>query len=509
MPTYESTASTWGNLHSSRTQLRSYGNRQYRYFVEDWIQLLDTVVGGEREVKEKTVNYLPKTSGQKQNTSSGNEVYSAYLQRAVYYGYTQDTVLAMLGVMHSKDARFELPEAISYLNKDADDPKAWRAGLQQKLREININQLVYARYGLLVDIPEASPSAEAQPQILQYEGFSILDWGTRVNNEGETVLDYVLLAETVENDSEFRHIATYEEFIQFRILALDAEGKYFSFVVKQEKTEKSTKDVLVNVNLDVPDPEFAVYPLASGEPLDFIPFIFVNATNLYPDIEKSPVIQLSNTDLSIYRGDADWAQAYFLQGQATPVVSGVQNTSDELLFGAGGFLHLPDAEAKAYYMEVSGDGLAEMRQRQLILQKYAVSMGISLLDHQQPESGTALETRVGIKSAPLGVVAETGARALIQALRYCQYWKTGDMGIDDIVVDYNKDFTSSTRMARELVDLWTAKLSGAPISTRDVHKFARDNNFSHKPYEETLEDLSDEDSIVTPTQEIIDAEATL
>jgi hypothetical protein len=503
MPTALSTSTTWENLQSDRTNLRSYGNRQYRYFIDDWIQLLDTVVGGEREVKEKATVYLPKTSGQKKNTTSGQDVYNAYKQRAVYYGYTQDTVIAMLGVMHAKPARIELPSVIAELDKDAVDPRAWRAGLQQILREINFDQLVYARCGLLVDMPAGEmPSSKATPKILQYETFFILDWGTRETEDGETILDYVLLAEPSEPEGG-RRLSIGEQKTQFRILALDAAGNYFTTVVQEGTNERETTDALMAVDLDNPNPEDVVYPVANGRTLDFIPFVFVNATNLYPDIEKSAVIQLSNADLSIYRGDADWAQAFFLQGQATPVISGVQKVSDELLFGAGGFIHIPDAEGKAYYMEVKGEGMNEMRQRQLILQKYAVSLGVSLLDNKQPESGIALQTRVGIKSAPLSVIAETAAKGLLQALRYAHYWKTGDMGVDSITLEPNKDFTSAQKATRELLDLWTAKLSGAPISVKDVHKFARDNNFSTQPFEKTLEDIEEEDinSMLTQTEE--------
>ena len=133
-----------------------------------------------------------------------------------------------------------------------------------------------------------------------------------------------------------------------------------------------------------------------------------------------------------------------------------------------------------------------MRERQQALQKFATSIGVSLVDQAQPESGVALETRVGIKSAPLSVVADTGAKALTQALRYANYWKTGDFGVDSIIVEPNKDFSASTKTAKELLDLWSAKMSGAPISTQDVHRWARDNNFSTKSFEETLTDIGQE-----------------
>lgn len=484
-----STNSTWENLQSLRTSLSGLGNHQYRYFLEDWKRILDTVDGGEREVKERGTEYLPKTSGQKANKQSGPEVYEAYKNRSVFYGYSKDTLIAMLGIMHSKPAKIELPPAIAELNKEADNPEGWRVGLNQILKEINRNQLTYGRYGILVDMPDqAQASMVAIPKLLQYESFFILDWGTRELANGDIILDRLLLAEIKEPES--RGINYDDPEIVLRVLALDAMGNYYSMIVDEEN-DRDTLDALSNIDLDNP-PDDAVYPIANGDYLPFIPFVFCNVSDLHPDIKKSPLLQLANMDISIYRGDADWAQAYFLQGQATPVVSGVSNEVDELLLGAGGFLKLTQPEAKAYYMEVSGDGLAEMRERQQALQKFATSIGISLVDQAQPESGVALETRVGIKSAPLSVVADTGAKALTQALRYANYWKTGDFGIDSIIVEPNKDFSTSTKTAKELLDLWSAKMSGAPISTQDVHKWARDNNFSVKSFEETLTDLGEE-----------------
>lgn len=489
MPTVINTDSTWEHLQSLRTNLSALGNLQYRYFLDDWKRLLDTIEGGEREVKERGTEYLPKTSGQKQNNQAGEKVYQAYKDRSVFYGYSKDTLIAMLGVMHSKPAKIEIPPAISELNKEAENPEGWRVGLNQMLKEINRNQLTYGRYGILVDMPdEATPSQMAIPKLLKYEAFFILDWGTRELPNGDIILDRLVLAE-VKND-EMRRINYDEPKIILRLLALDANQNYYSVIVDEED-DRLAVESLANIDLDEPD-EDAIYPIANGDFLNFIPFVFCNVTDLRPDIEKSPLLQLANMDISIYRGDADWAQAYFLQGQATPVVSGVSNEVDELLLGAGGFLKLTEADAKAYYMEVNGDGLEEMRERQQLLQKFATSIGVSLVDQAQPESGVALETRVGIKSAPLSVVADTGAKALTQALRYANYWKTGDFGVDSIIVEPNKDFSASTKTAKELLDLWSAKMSGAPISTQDVHRWARDNNFSTKSFEETLADMGEE-----------------
>jgi len=505
MATNYNTYTSWANLQANKRNLLSLGNIEYQYFQNDWVRILDVVDGGEREVKERGTEYLPKTSGMKANTSKGDEVYEAYKTRAVFYGYARDTLPAMLGVMHAKQAKFELPTAIEFMNQESSDPQSWRVGLQQILRETNRNQLSYGRYGLLADIPAfEQPVAQVRPKIIGYEAFFILDWSTRESESGEVVIDYVLLAEEKPEDEHRRAKYTHPD-MRLRLLALDAEGNYYYMLIDVDPSDLANNsgsikilETLGNIDLDNPPVEdplggsVANYPLAAGQPMKFIPFVFVNVTNLYPDVQKSPLLQLSNMDISIYRGDADWAQAYFLQGQATPVFSGVSE-GDEVFVGAGGGIKMSDPEAKAYYMEVSGDGLEEMRERQQALQNFATSLGIALVDQNQPESGKALETRTGIKSAPLKTVAITGAKALQQALRYAAFWTTGEFDIDNIIVTPNLDFSTSTKAAKELLDLFMAKQAGAPISMRDLHKFARDNNFSDKDYEETLQDIQEEE----------------
>ena len=493
-----SNSTTWSDLNGSKTQLLSLGNDQYRYFHKDWLQLLDTAEGGEREVKERGEEYLPKTSGMKANTTSGDEVYEAYKLRAIFYEYTKDTIPAMLGVMHSKPAKIEIPDSIAHLNEESDSPESWRVGLQQVLREINNNQLTYGRYGLLTDIPAKETAAsEVRPYIQAYESFYILDWSERELEDGSIIIDYVLLAEH-DPDSTDRTARYEEPKMRLRILALDENGDYYYVIISLDDGPDTVNDTLKGIDLDNPpeQPEGggfgAVYPEAMNQRLKFIPFVFINVTNLLPDVEKSPLLPLSDMDISIYRGDADWAQAYFLQGQATLVASGVSE-GEEVFVGAGNMIKLSDKDAKVQYAEVSGAGLGEMRERQTGLQNYATSIGVSLVDQNQAESGTALEMRSSIKSAPLSTIAAVGAKGLTQALRYANYWKTGEFGQDKVLISPNQDFTSSTKAAKELVDLFNAKLAGAPISMRDVHKWARDNNFSNKTFEDTLTDIGEEE----------------
>ena len=87
----------------------------YAAFLPDWI-LMGHTNAGERTIKENRETYLPTTSGQRQDgMNSGQEgraAYDAYLRRAFYPSVVNDAVEAMIGVMHHKPPKIDLPAAL-------------------------------------------------------------------------------------------------------------------------------------------------------------------------------------------------------------------------------------------------------------------------------------------------------------------------------------------------------------------------------------------------------------
>ena len=61
-----------------------------------------------------------------------------------------------------------------------------------------------------------------------------------------------------------------------------------------------------------------IEPSWRGHRLDFIPFSFINASDIAADPDDPPLMGLARLALTIYRLEADYRQALFLQGQDCP-----------------------------------------------------------------------------------------------------------------------------------------------------------------------------------------------
>jgi hypothetical protein len=63
---------------------------------------------------------------------------------------------------------------------------------------------------------------------------------------------------------------------------------------------------------------------------------------------------------------------------------------------------------------------------------------------------------------------------------------------DQVVVEPNLDFADDGAPVADLVRIVQAKVSGAPLSWRTIHDWARAREFTDKPWEEELEEINAE-----------------
>jgi hypothetical protein len=229
--------------------------------------------------------------------------------------------------------------------------------------------------------------------------------------------------------------------------------------------------------------------------LQNIPFIFVNTEDLVTDPDEPPLLGLSNLALAVYRGEADYRQGLFLQGQETLVVIGADELEgDDTRMGAGSRLDLP-LEGDAKYIGVSAAGLEEQRNAIENDKKQAAEQGSRLLDFSDGSdaSGAALRIRVAAKTPTLISIALTGAAALQEALRIAAAWVGADP--DEVKVEANLDFAEDELSGRDLLELMSAKAMGAPISLQSVHRLMRKKDVTTLSYEEELEEINDEEPL--------------
>lgn len=457
----------------------------------DWIQMRDTY-GGERVVKAAGTRYLPATSGMiadgiQRSGQPGYDAYQAYRTRARYPDMVKDAVEALLGVMHHKPPTIELPEAMEPMRELAT---LRNESLEMLLRRINEEQLVTGRVGLLADVIDRG-LREGQAYFSVYCGESIINWdeGSRDGIEPQS-LNLVVLDET---ESERSDDFEWEEVEKYRVLVLGnpfmneqaGEGVYRvgTFRADAEGGLAFSEAALVT-------------PSIAGNQLMEIPFDFANSKDVTPEPDSPPLLGLSNLSLLIYRGEADYRQSLFMQGQDTLVLLGVAEDDAVIRTGAGASIKIGNPQGDAKYIGVDSGGLEEQRQALQNDYNRGAQKSGELLDSvsRERESGEALRVRVAARTATLHQIALTGAFTLQSGLRRVARW----MGLDEsqVIVAANQDFADDQMTGQALMEYVTAKIQGAPISYRTIHSIMEDRGVTKFNFEDELSEIESEDPLV-------------
>lgn len=438
---------------------------QYSFAAEDWV-LCDDCFSGEREIKRRGEVYLPRTEGQMADTMYGSKRYEAYKYRANYFNYFASTIHAILGILHREPPqRIELPPRLFSMKNGFS---ANGDSLEEMLHLVNFHQLVYGRCGMLLDSPFWDDSPNAVPVCALYPAHRILDW-----EQSGNVLSFVLLDESGDHFNP--ELKCREHVQKLRLCALDKNGDYYSVVLTPEEYSK------FDFSAELPD---SVYPEIRGKRMGKVPFCFVNTSDTSSMIQAPPLLPLANLCLAIYRGEADYRHALYMQAQSTLFLKGFP-LDDPPMMGAGNYIHTESPDAAGSFLEISGAGLSEMRESLTKLHETAVNMGVALAETGDSESGEALKTRLSVKLALLENIAGTAGNAFRKILRMAAEWCSVDP--DSIIFEPNFDFTDSSVSAADVSCLWTAKKEGLPLSERSIHEWLRKNDYTGLSYEEEVE----------------------
>lgn len=458
----------------------------YSEFAPDWVQLRDTY-RGERQVKEKKFEYLPPTSGMVLDgvlaaaTTAGAGAYTAYLARAVLPEVVREAVEAMLGVMHHQPPAVELPAKLEPLR---DRITLGHESIDALLRRINEEQLITGRLGLLLEVPDG-PGAQL-PYVALYQAEDIINWDDGTNDDSMAdALNLVVLDETEpERQADF----DWKEVTKHRVLVIgdgspDPESGAYGVGVFKDDTDFSAEEL--------------TQPSIAGTTIDEIPFKFVNTKDITPQPDDAPLLGLSNLSLTIFRGEADYRQGIFMQGQDTLVVQGGTSGDGPTRIGAGAEINVP-AEGDAKFIGTDSAGLEEMRLSLVNDYQRAESKAKGLLEavSSAAESGEALRVRVAARTASLNQIALAGAFALQELLRIAAKWVGANP--EEVIVTPNLDFVSDTLAGETLVQYMTAKGLGAPLTLQDIHAIQVERGLTTKTWDEYLAQAEEEAALGLP-----------
>ncbi len=410
------------------------------------------VVAGQEAVQARGELYLPRLDGQ----SDGD--YGAYKARALFYNASQRTLDGMLGLIFRRAPRVDLPPALDPLSQDVDMAGlALPAFAESCVREV----LTVGRCGILADHPPARPElvtagqaagANQRPFLRLFRAEDIIDWreGQRHN---ATVLTQVRLAESVavgDPEDEFASL----DLPQIRVLDLDGEGLY------RQRLYRKIDDDWRQAGQDI-------QPLMNGRRMSFIPFVFLGPKDTRPAVDKPPLLDLVNVNLSHYRSTADLEHGAHFTGLPTAVITGHRLEEGEgLSIGAGEAWVLASPDAEASFLEFKGQGLSTLERRLDAKEAQMAAIGARLLapDKRAAEAAETMALRRAGENSVLAGLAQAISHGLTRALAMLAAW-AGTPGA--VRFDLNRDYLPVAMSAQELNAHVAAWQAGA-LSTRSL-----------------------------------------
>ncbi len=454
----------------------------YQYWYDEWIKLNHSYEG-ERKIKEEGLLYLPATSGMRIDGMGpgdlGFQDYCSYRMRAVYPDDFAESIRNYLGLLHQKPPVISLPFAMQGMLTNCTSKGEDMANLVRRINEL---QLKHGRLGIMLDLPEGETRGTL-PYVSVYDALTVINWDES-GPGGRDNLNMVVLDESgsIRVDG-----FSWKDEKKFRYLILGQiqvdEG------VGTSVYRQGVKDVDTGIT-----EEELVTVSYMGTPLPKIPFEFINTVDITSTPDVPPLLGLANVCLTIYRGEADYRQTLYLQSQETLViVGGVSSGQDNAprRVGAGAVIDV-NVGGDAKYIGIGAEGLAEQRTSLENDRAEAILKSGQLISTTQSsqESGEAMKTRIAARTANLVRIAFTGCAALERLLRSCAEWMGANP--DEVSVKPNLEFAKNLVDAQGLIQIMTARNTGAPISLESIHSWLVDQGLTDKTFEEEMAMVGEE-----------------
>lgn len=410
-----------------------------------WTRARDTYAG-EDVVKGRGALYLPPLGAHQEGSGTGyGDRYQMYVKRASFYNAVGRTVDGLAGAALRADPQLEVPSNVEDDLRDVTlKNQPIELAAQLTTREI----LTTGRQGLLVDVNDAG-----RPYWAFWKAEDIVNWRVEFI-DGNPVLTMVVLHQK-ETKPSADDIFVLESKSIYRVLTL-TNGVYASTIWREDEKGNWV-------------PEEPVMPQRRGAALDFIPFIFIGPTGTTSEVEKPPLLDLINVNLSHYMNSADLEHGLHFVGVPQIVIMGAPQTGNDPMEFGSSVVWVLDQGADAKILQADGETMGALERAMERKRKLMATLGARLLEDQpeSQETATAVVTRHTGDHATLGTIVNAVEQAYTRAVQIHSWWAMGETATtpDDIEasVELSKDFTAVRLTAQEIISLFTL-LQGEAIS---------------------------------------------
>ena len=285
--------------------------------------------------------------------------------------------------------------------------------------------------------PDLTDVSSLVPFFAGYSAPSIRCWRTREVNSLPK-LDQVILEEFTQVPGEDGF--GFDMVPRYRVLELDAAGLY--------QIRLFTKATADSEFVEQP----TIRPMPTGSRIDYIPFVFINTGDLMPDISKSPIIDLVDVNLAMFRASADLENGRHYTAHCTPYIIGL-NGDEKKTWKIGGdsVWQLPEG-CQVGMLEFSGQGLTSLENGVNEKRELMAFLGARLLRDQKKaaETAEAQEIQQSGENATLSSIARTVSDGFKKALNIAEEWVSSKKEAE---FELNQDFFSRRMDPGELTAL--------------------------------------------------------
>jgi hypothetical protein len=193
--------------------------------------------------------------------------------------------------------------------------------------------------------------------------------------------------------------------------------------------------------------------------MDYIPFYAVNPMGVGWGNVKPPVLDIVDINISHYRSSADLEHGRHFTGLPTPIVSGVDGGS-KMAIGSTTAWVLPDKDAKAYFLEFTGQGLLSLEKALSEKQSQLASLSARLIGQSSngSEAAETVRLRYTSETASLTSVVRSVEALLNRVYKTVAKMESLDESSVSILID--KEFLSSKMTGPEIKSFVDSYLAG-------------------------------------------------
>lgn len=405
-----------------------------------WWQRCRDAAEGTDAVKSRRTEYLPKLSGQT------DADYNSYLQRSMFYPATDRTINGLIGsVMRRPPVVACTDEILSHM----DDVTLSDDTLQEFTSSMLHNVMTTGRVGVLVDIAQTG----GRPYWSLWSADNIINWRLEKGKDGTTAPTMIVLRETVPSPVQNDPFAI-STYTRYRLLSI-IDGRYVVTTWTRTDDRSATPDRWISGT--------PVLPTRNGKPLTFIPFVCVGPRGVGFDVDKPPLLDLVDVNLSHYRNSADLEHGRHFTALPTPYITGwvePPEGSTGLRIGSGSAWTLQNSDAKVGMLEFTGQGLRALETALDQKERQMAVLGSRLLEvaPKGAETAEAVRLRHTGEHAVLATISGACSQALTKVLKWHTWWLGGsDAEVQSAGIELNRDFFDTVMQPNEaeaLMKLW-------------------------------------------------------